>query len=113
MMRSTVCLILAVFAVSTEAFHVAPVNPSRQSSTSLNIFGDALKGAFSNDDTLGKAKSAGLSNGPDVNDQVTVNGKKVQGAVVGQKLTAVAMKARVKVRQYVAMSACRRQCEDM
>ena len=41
------------------------------SSTSINIFG-GLKDAFANDDSLGKAKNAGLSNGPKYNDQVTV-----------------------------------------
>jgi ferredoxin len=65
--------------------------------TSLNIFGDALKGAFANDDSLGKRKDEGLSRGPDYNENVTVNGKKVQGAVVGQKLTVVAGRARVKI----------------
>lgn len=64
------------------------------SPTSLyNIFGDAFK----NDDSLGKAKNEGLSNGPSYNDKVTVNGKPVQGAVVGQKLTVVAGRARVKI----------------
>jgi len=64
------------------------------STTSLyNIFGDAFK----NDDSLGKAKNEGLSNGPSYNDKVTVNGKPVQGAVVGQKLTVVAGRARVKI----------------
>jgi ferredoxin len=67
------------------------------SMTSLNIFGDALKGAFANDDSLGKRKDEGLSRGPDYNENVTVNGKKVQGAVVGQKLTVVAGRARVKI----------------
>jgi hypothetical protein len=104
MMRSIISFLLAVYAASNvAAFQVSPVNhPSSQhssssSTTSLNVFGNALKNAFSNDETLGKAKNAGLSNGPEINDQVTVNGKAVKGAVVGQKLTAVAMKARVKV----------------
>ena len=65
--------------------------------TSLDLFGDALKGAFSNDDSLGKRKNEGLSGGPDYNDNVTVNGQKVNGAVVGQKLTVVAGRARVKI----------------
>lgn len=56
-----------------------------------------MKGAFANDDSLGKRKDEGLSKGPDFNENVTVNGKKVQGAVVGQKLTVVAGRARVKI----------------
>jgi hypothetical protein len=31
-------------------------------STSLNFFGDAMKNAFGNDDSLGKANNAGLTN---------------------------------------------------
>jgi ferredoxin len=56
-----------------------------------------IQGAFDNDDSLGKAKNAGLKNGPDYNEQVTVNGKAVPGAVVGQKITVVAGRARVKI----------------
>lgn len=75
--------------------------PSQQrvvtSSTSLNIFGDAFKNAFSNDDTLGARKNEGLAGGPDYNENVTMNGKAVPGCVVGQKLTVVGGKARVKI----------------
>lgn len=53
--------------------------------------------AFKNDESLGKAPNAGLTNGPNINDNVTVNGIKVQGAVVGQKLTVVAGRARVRI----------------
>ena len=63
----------------------------------MNGFGDAFKGAFGNDDSLGKAKNEGLSGGPDYNENVTVNGKTVPGAVVGQKLTVVAGRVRVKI----------------
>merc|ERR1712232_631310 len=70
---------------------------ARLESTQLFFFGDALKGAFANDDNLGKAQNAGLSGGPKYNEDVTVNGKNVQGAVVGQKITVVAGRARVKV----------------
>ena len=56
-----------------------------------------LDNAFKNDDSLGKPQSAGLTNGPKFNEQVTVNGKQVPGAVAGQKLTAVANKVRVKI----------------
>ena len=46
---------------------------------------------------MGKRKNEGLSGGPNYNDNVTVNGKAVQGAVVGQKITVVAGRARVKI----------------
>eukprot|EP00539_Tryblionella_compressa_P016828 CAMPEP_0178833366 /NCGR_PEP_ID=MMETSP0746-20121128/10508_1 /TAXON_ID=913974 /ORGANISM="Nitzschia punctata, Strain CCMP561" /LENGTH=118 /DNA_ID=CAMNT_0020495775 /DNA_START=47 /DNA_END=399 /DNA_ORIENTATION=- len=61
------------------------------------MFGNALKNAFSNDESLGKRKNEGLSGGPNYNENVTVNGKAVNGAVVGQKLTVVAGRARVKI----------------
>lgn len=64
--------------------------------TELNLFGKNLKDAFANDDTLGKAKNAGLKNGPKTNDSVTVNGKTVN-AVVGQKVSVVAAQARAKI----------------
>jgi len=65
--------------------------------TRLNGFGDAFKGAFSNDDNLGKRKDEGLASGPDYNKNVSVNGKKIPEAVIGQKLTVVAGYARVKI----------------
>jgi len=71
-------------------------NKARLSSTKLNIFG-GLKGAFANDDSLGKAPDAGLSKGPNVNDNVTINGKPVK-AIVGQKVSVVANAARVKIK---------------
>ena len=52
--------VLIIFFATTEGFTVIPSNAVR-SSTSLNIFGDALKNAFASDDSLGKAKDAGLS----------------------------------------------------
>ena len=70
--------------------------PPEGSSTSLSIFG-GLKGAFSNDDSLGAAQNAGLSNGPKYNESVTVNGKAVQKVVVDQKISQVCATARVKV----------------
>jgi ferredoxin len=94
--------ILSLFAFSlyaatpTTAFVVQSLGP-RQLDTSLSIFGDAFKGAFSNDSSLGTRKNEGLSGGPNYNENVTVNGKLVQGAVVGQKLTVVAGRARVKI----------------
>lgn len=68
-------------------------NTVRQTSTQLHGFLDAFK----NDESLGPAQNAGLSNGPKFNENVTVNGKAVKGAVVGQKLTVVAGRARVKI----------------
>lgn len=87
---------LAAFAsTSVSGFSVSPQATARQE-TSLNLFGNALKGAFGNEN-MGKKENAGLSNGPNYNDNVTVNGKAVPGAVVGQKLTVVAGRARVKI----------------
>lgn len=75
---------------------VHPSSPTTSTSTSLNIFG-GLKDAFSNDDSLGKAKNAGLSGGPKYNENVTVNGKAVPNVVVDQKISQVCNAARVKV----------------
>mmetsp|Transcript_37234 Transcript_37234/g.81066 ORF Transcript_37234/g.81066 Transcript_37234/m.81066 type:complete len:135 (-) Transcript_37234:579-983(-) len=90
--------ILSAVAVISSVCAFAPSKgaPARISNTQLNIFGDALKGAFSNDDSLGKAKNAGLTSGPNVNDAVTINGKPVN-AIVGQKVSQVAAAARVKI----------------
>jgi ferredoxin len=71
-----------------------PTNPAP--STKLYIFG-GLKDAFANDDSLGKAKNEGLSNGPRYNDKVSVNGKPVPNVVVNQKISQVCNAARVKV----------------
>ena len=91
---TSVLVALLALASGCNAFSVQ--SPSRPSTTSLNLFG-GLADAFKNDDTLSKPKNAGLSGGPNYNEQVTVNGKAVQGAVVGQKLTVVAGRARVKI----------------
>ena len=64
---------------------------ARIQSTHLFIFGNAFK----NDDSLGKPKSAGLTNGPKIN-EVTVNGKPIK-AVAGQKVSQVMAAARVKM----------------
>ena len=85
--------IVTALLTSGNAFSVIPQNPSRQASSRLCGWADAFK----NDATLGKQENPGLKNGPKFNEQVTVNGKPVSGAVVGQKLTQVAMKARVKI----------------
>jgi hypothetical protein len=83
-------------ATSSSSTRTTRTTPTT-TTTQLNIFGDAFKGAFSNDESLGKRKDEGLSKGPDYNESVTVNGKEVKGAVVGQKLTVVAGRVRVKI----------------
>ena len=90
-------LLLVCVLVGTANGFTSSIDTSPRVQTSLNIFGDALKGAFSNDDSLGARKNEGLSGGPKYNENVSVNGKPVQGAVVGQKLTVVAGRARVKI----------------
>ena len=63
--------------------------------TPLHMFGN-LKGAFSNDKSLGKVDaSPGLKGGPNVS-ECTINGKPVK-AVAGQKVSQVAAAARVKI----------------
>jgi ferredoxin len=97
-MRSSIVsllLLALIAATSVDAFSVNRVAPL-QKSTKLHLFGN-LKGAFANDDSYGKRKDEGLSSGPDYNDKVTVNGKNVPQAVVGQKLTVVAGRVRVKI----------------
>jgi len=82
---------------STHGFTPIQQKSSSATTTSLNGFGDAFKGAFSNDDSLGARKNEGLAGGPDYNENVTMNGKAVPGVVVGQKLTIVGGRARVKI----------------
>jgi hypothetical protein len=97
MYRNTLFTLLALAVLgATRGFSVSPRTAHRYD-TSLNLFGDMLKGAFGNDDSLGARKNEGLAGGPNYNEAVTVNGKAVQGAVVGQKLTVVAGRARVKI----------------
>ena len=67
-----------------------------QVSSGLQMF-KGLTDAFKNDDSLGARENAGLKNGPAFNDNVSINGKPVKGAVAGQKLTVVAGRARVKI----------------
>mmetsp|Transcript_23099 Transcript_23099/g.54721 ORF Transcript_23099/g.54721 Transcript_23099/m.54721 type:complete len:137 (+) Transcript_23099:62-472(+) len=92
---------LATIATVVCASSVSAFAPTQQHSsarignTELNIFG-GLKGAFSNDDALGKPQNAGLTGGPKVNENVSINGKPVN-AVVGQKISQVAASARVKI----------------
>lgn len=90
-----VFLFTVLVLCSTTIFGFSSPQLKIRQDTSLNIFG-GLAGAFANED-MGARKNEGLSNGPNVNDNVTVNGKKVPGAVVGQKITVVAGRARVKI----------------
>jgi ferredoxin len=70
-------------------------NRTSRTSTTTQLHG--FLDAFKNDESLGPVKNEGLKNGPKYNENVTVNGIAVQGAVVGQKLTVVAGRARVKI----------------
>lgn len=90
-----VCLV-ALLVSPASAFAPSLTQATRTSSSQLHMFG-GLKDAFKNDESLGPAQNAGLKNGPKINDNVTVNGKAVNGAVVGQKITVVAGRARVKI----------------
>jgi len=101
MRTTTSCFLLVLIAAIatplSSAFVIQPrqqQQQQQQQSTQLHGF---LDKAFANDSSLGKPKDAGLSKGPNFNEAVTVNGKAVKGAVVGQKLTVVAGKARVKI----------------
>lgn len=95
MIRNTILVLLILVAVAANSVLGFSVNPTPRQGTSLNLFG-GLKNAFANED-MGTRKNEGLSNGPQYNENVSVNGKAVQGAVVGQKLTVVAGRARVKI----------------
>ena len=90
-MKSTFLLLIPAVA----AFGIAPTTFSRNAVITTKLCG--WTDAFKNDESLGKAKNAGLTNGPRSNDDVSVNGKPVK-AVVGQKVSAVANAARVKIR---------------
>lgn len=93
-----VVTILSIFCAifPCDAFTiVSPSISSKVSSSTTQLYG--WGDAFKNDASLGKAENPGLKNGPKFNEQVTVNGKPVPGAVVGQKLTVVAGKVRVKI----------------
>jgi ferredoxin len=92
---SKISLLLVALLVTLGSAFVQ-INPIKATATRLHLFG-GLTDAFKNDASLGKQQNAGLKNGPKFNENVTVNGKPVQGAVAGQKLTAVAMKVRVKI----------------
>jgi ferredoxin len=87
--------LLAVLIISPTRAFVIPTRYSKATTEAVKLSG--WTDAFKNDETLGKPQNAGLKNGPNYNDKVTVNGMAVSGAVVGQKLTVVAQRARVKI----------------
>ncbi|GAX25931.1 hypothetical protein FisN_6Hh031 [Fistulifera solaris] len=87
-------MLVLLLVPPTRGFLIVPT--TTKTTTALYFFG-GLKDAFKNDESLGKAKDPGLSGGPQYNEQVTVNGKAVPGAVAGQKLTVVANKVRVRI----------------
>ena len=98
-------VVLACWVGPSESFtvHTMPATTAAAAAasatvtaTSLHMFG-GLKDAFKNDDSLGTRPNEGLKGGPNYNEAVTVNGTPVKGAVVGQKLTVVASKVRVKI----------------
>ena len=96
-----VLLVVTIPSTTSFAIVVSPITRATRAvvpttTTACHMFG-GLKDAFKNDDSLGPQQNAGLKNGPNYNEQVTVNGKSVPGAVVGQKLTVVASKVRVKI----------------
>lgn len=95
MFRLTCLFWLALIASSNTA--TAFVLPTRTTAAASATQLHGLMDAFKNDESLGKPQNAGLTGGPKYNEQVTVNGKPVNGAVVGQKLTVVAGRARVKI----------------
>jgi ferredoxin len=83
--------------LKSESHGVCSVQFDSFSTISHNIIYHKYHLYFSSDSSLGKAKDAGLSSGPNYNENVSVDGKPVPGAVVGQKLTVVAAKVRVKI----------------
>ena len=88
--RRLAAIATVVCASSVSAFAPAQQHSSsRIANTELNIFG-GLKDAFSNDDSLGKVQNAGLTGGPKINENVSINGKPIN-AVVGQKVSQVAV----------------------
>ena len=91
--------LVVLFFVVQSIVAFAPIHVSDTTSTQLNGMFGGLQDAFKNDERLAGTQTTtpGLSKGPNFNEQVTVNGKPVQGAVVGQKLTVVAGRARVKI----------------
>ena len=96
---SSLAIFLALFLLveKSGAFAILPQKSLTTATTSSHHMFKGLSDAFKSDESLGKPENAGLKGGPKYNENVTVNGKPVKGAVVGQKLTVVAGRARVKI----------------
>jgi ferredoxin len=90
-----IALLAVLYTPPSQAFVIPTRHSKSVTATTSPLLGWA--DAFKNDESLGKPQNAGLKNGPNYNDKVTVNGLAVSGAVVGQKLTVVAQRARVKI----------------
>ncbi|KAL7427697.1 hypothetical protein ACHAXH_002318 [Discostella pseudostelligera] len=94
--KLTVILVM-IQAYPSSAFQTSSIKNTMNTRipTQIDLFGNAMKNAFSNDDSLGKREDAGLKKGPNVSD-VIVNGTPVK-AVAGQKVSQVMAAARVKI----------------
>ncbi|KAL7546165.1 hypothetical protein ACHAWF_009507 [Thalassiosira exigua] len=92
---ATFLLLIPVWSTSAFTVPLEHEISLRRPASQLDMFGNAMKGAFANDDSLGKRQNAGLKKGPNVS-EVTVNGKPVK-AVAGQKVSQVLASARVKM----------------
>ena len=88
-------VLFALLLDETSSFALVSSGKPSSTTSALHLFG-GLKGAFSNDDSLGKREDAGIKGGAKFNDQVTFNGKPIR-AVPGQKVSQVAAAARVKI----------------
>jgi ferredoxin len=93
--RYLLFLFVVVLLDGATAFSIQNTTSRTSAATTTQLHG--FLDAFKNDESLGPVKNEGLKNGPKYNENVTVNGIVVQGAVVGQKLTVVAGRARVKI----------------
>ena len=71
-------------------------DPSSSKTVALDLFGNAFKDAFFNDDSPGKREHAGLKRGPNYC-EVRIIGKVVKKTVAGQKVSQVATAAGQKI----------------
>merc|ERR1712232_684513 len=102
--KSILTVVLLIIP-SAAGFSISPLCTTKvESTTALGFFGNALKDAFGNDD-LGDRQNAGLSKGPNKNEQVTVNGRKVN-AIVGQPVSAALSQARARVSYSCKVGDC-------
>ena len=108
--RSCSVLLLALLLAHTSAFAIVSSGKPSSTTSGLHLFG-GLKGAFSNDDSLGKREDPGIKGGAKFNEQVTFNGKSIR-AVPGQRVSQVAAAARVKITYSCKQGDCG-TCEIM